>query len=351
MQINTNPRRRNIEPVKGQSHHVPIRFILFLILTVVILSGGLIAYHQYKITYTSMPVPEIKAGISGGCMDVYHNKATSGTVVQVANCDGRPSQDWSIKHNTVIHNKSCLTAPGNPVENDAKIVMEPCDGQVNQTWLTSYLDSFENPSSGQCLDIPHGEIGGQLIAGPCNDLTGSNETWLASIWSKTNTAAATVNCDFSAEGEQIGCDAAKQWVKWNSSGVDHESLLNTYSDGNRYEEWCADFVSYVYREAGYPLTGGERDNWDEYVAGDVQYDANFTYNQAGSSTPQPGDVAYFNYPGGHVEIVLLGGTKPIFVYGDSGTTDKSTGNGEMEENDITQDNSLGQVVYYLSPSR
>ena len=76
----------------------------------------------------------------------------------------------------------------------------------------------------------------------------------------------------------------------------------------------------------------------------------FSYHNASSYTPRPGDVAYFDYSGGHVEIVVSGGPTPTFVYGDSANIDSSTGNGEMEANTIISDGSMGQVLYYLSPN-
>jgi len=66
--------------------------------------------------------------------------------------------------------------------------------------------------------------------------------------------------------------------------------------------------------------------------------------------PLAGDVAYFNYGGGHVEIVVSGGQTPTFVYGDSGVTDPTTGNGQMTTNTITQKANEGQLIYYLSPN-
>jgi len=77
----------------------------------------------------------------------------------------------------------------------------------------------------------------------------------------------------------------------------------------------------------------------------------FTQHYANTGyIPKTGDVAYFNYNGGHVEIVVSGGSKPTFVYGNSATIDPTTGNGEMEANTETSDGSLGQLVYYLSPN-
>jgi hypothetical protein len=187
------------------------------------------------------------------------------------------------------------------------------------------------------------------VLASCKYLTEPSETWVAATWHAHDAQGAVVTCMTGSEGDRVACQAAKQWVIWQAGAVQHTTLLNEYSDGNGYEEWCADFVSYVYKAAGYPFDQGERQGWDEYVADAVQYE-NFTYHPAGSYIPQPGDVAYFNYPGGHVEIVVIGGVNPLFIYGDSGTTDPSTRNGDMAENSITNDPAEGQVLYYLSPN-
>jgi hypothetical protein len=171
---------------------------------------------------------------------------------------------------------------------------------------------------------------------------------MPATYSSQSTSGAFLGCRGS-QGDKIACVAAQQWILWQSGTVSHNTLLNTYSDGNSYEEWCADFVSYVYKQAGYPFENGERDGWDEYYAPYIE-NQGFTYHSAYDYTPKAGDVAFFDYNGGHVEIVAVGGSKPIFIYGDSGTTDKTTGNGDMADNTITNDGTAGQLIYYLSPN-
>ena len=173
----------------------------------------------------------------------------------------------------------------------------------------------------------------------CSYLSQPYEVWTSDI---------SPSCNNLSQGDKVACTAVQEWTRWQSGTPSHETLLNTYTDGAPYEEWCADFVSYIYKEAGYPFTGGETNGWDENIASNIQYQG-FTLHQSPGYTPQPGDVAYFDYSGGHVEIVVSGGSKPTFVYGNSATIDPTTGNGEMEANTITSKGSEGQVVYYLSP--
>ena len=116
------------------------------------------------------------------------------------------------------------------------------------------------------------------------------------------------------------------------------------------EEWCADFVSYIYNISGSPFINGNNAPWDENDANQLS-DMGFSYHDLNSGyLPSPGDVAFFNYPGGHAEIVISGGKHPTFIYGDSRNIDPATGNGQMESNTTTSVDGLGQLAYYLFPN-
>jgi cell wall-associated NlpC family hydrolase len=147
----------------------------------------------------------------------------------------------------------------------------------------------------------------------------------------------------------VACYAEKEWTTWQSGGISHDTLLNSYTNGSPDEEWCADFVSYVYKEAGYPFTQGSSNGWDENNANYIQYMGFAMHSASSGYVPKPGDIAFFNYNAGHVEIVVSGGSHPTFIYGDSATIDPTTGNGQMKANTILSD-SDGQIVYYLSPN-
>ena len=71
------------------------------------------------------------------------------------------------------------------------------------------------------------------------------------------------------------------------------------------EAWCADFVSWVYREAGHPFSGGVDGGWRlPGVAGMHGWlVANGIWHErGGGDTPQPGDVIVFR-DDDHVGIV------------------------------------------------
>jgi len=320
------------------------RRLLFYMLSIISI------FLIYKITTfnISSGIPEITSGIDGYCLDAHGDSSAPNAIIDSWQCNGTDAQNWVASNNTLVHDKkSCLSILDNGSALGDKIVSNPCSGKPGQIWVAA-ADGYENPTSADCLEILNSQVNTQLILGSCTHLTQPYAAWMTSIYNKTSSGGAFLGCR-GTEGQKVACEAAKQWALWNSDSISHSSLLNTYSDGNSYEEWCADFVSYVYKQAGYPFLYGERDNWDEYYAPNIQ-NQGFIYHSAIGYIPKAGDVAYFDYNGGHVEIVAVGGSKPIFIYGDSGTTDKSTGNGDMAENTITNDGYAGQVIYYLSPT-
>jgi hypothetical protein len=79
--------------------------------------------------------------------------------------------------------------------------------------------------------------------------------------------------------------------------------IGTFTDGNA-EAWCADFVSYVLRLAGRPLTGGLSGGWRIAAAAGVRdwFAARHRYVPRALASPEPGDVVYFRH--GHVGIVV-----------------------------------------------
>lgn len=298
--------------------------------------------------HSDAAIAELKSGISGYCIDAYKNSTAPNTVVDNWTCNGTEAQEWEASQGTITHDSTyCLSVAGDSKTQGAKIVSNACDSAPGQVWFAE-KDGFLNPNSGLCLSAPAGTSSTQLTLNSCANLGHPDETWLSAA-SRPGVSIPENTCKNQVGGQKVACIAEQQWSDWQNYPSSHPTLLNNYSDGNGYEEWCADFVSYVYMAAGQPFTGGERAGWDEYNANNIQYQG-FTKHWAGSYTPKTGDVAFFDYPGGHVELVAGGGKTPTFIYGDSATVDPVTGNGDMATNTMTSDSSLGQVVYYLSPN-
>jgi hypothetical protein len=323
-----------------------VRQVILIGIAIIVLFG-IVNVYKLASNQSTSTIPEVRSGILGYCLDDHHNGKAVNAIVDIWVCNGTAAQNWIVSSNAIKHGSSqCLDVQNNGTLQNDKVVLNTCNGSPGEGWNID-LGGYENPNSGLCLDALGNKTDTQLVISSCNDLTQAGEAWTAATWSDKNDSAAS--CVSGSKGEQVACYAEKQWAAWQTGSPSHQTLLDDYTDGNSYEEWCADFVSYVYKEAGYPFAGGERNSWDEYDANNIQ-NMGFTMYPASDYTPKPGDIAFFNYSGGHVEIVVTGGKNPTFIYGDSNTTDPSTGNGEMNEDSLTSDGSAGQVVYYLSPN-
>ena len=330
-------------PIRNQpkppKKHFGGKIVLGLVLLIVV---ALIATHL-RPGSADAAASEIHSGVAGYCLDVHKNGTAAGTTVDNYSCNSTPAQSWTTTYDKIQHgNNLCLSVQGNSKIAGSSVVLNPCSQDPGQVWLRDQ-NGFENPNSGMCLALPTGNDAEQVIIATC-----SLPSQMAEKWTPPDNQSSS-SCQQGTNGDKIACEAAKEWNTWQSEPTNHPALLSSYTDGAPYEEWCADFVSYVYREAGYPFTGGEANGWDESNANNVQ-NMGFTMHSPANYTPKPGDVAYFDYSGGHVEIVVSGGKTPTFVYGNSGTIDPTTGNGQMEANTKTSDGSLGSLVYYLSPN-
>lgn len=282
----------------------------------------------------------IKSGVAGYCLDDHDSGLAAGNQVDAWSCNGSDAQAWTVNYDSIRHaDKYCLSVAGNRKNSGANIVLNPCASAPGQVWLRD-KGGYINPNSGLCLRNSH-----LLTLTSCSKLANASETWTPENYDGKKVGLP--RCD-GTRGQKIACVAASEWVRWQNSNS-HEALLNTYTDGAPYEEWCADFVSYVYKQAGYPLTrayGG----WDENDANNLRKYPEFTLHQASSGyVPKAGDIAWFNYNGGHVEIVVSGGPHPTFIYGNSAEVDPTTGNGDMRTNTIVKNGPEGRLVYYLSP--
>lgn len=338
------PRSRPGNPVKPKEN--PLKDLLRKFFLAVIVAGmvwGGLSIASIGNAIADGSLPDIISAKAGYCIDDYKDATKAGSLVYSWQCNGGEAQDWSFKGG-IIEKQGlyCLAA------NAKQVVIDSCrKGSAAESWNRDGV-GLQNGASQLCLSLG-AKTDQPLVLAKCNTNEVS-QNWTPSVWSGQSIYdTSSPNCNQFNLGQRVACFAERQWLAWQTEPRLHGVLLSDYTDGNSNEEWCADFVSYVYREAGDPFSGGERNGWDEYNANNIEYQG-FNYHPAnGGYVPKPGDVAYFNYLGGHVEIVVSGGKHPTFIYGDSGTIDPQTGNGDMAKNQITAVAGEGQLEYYLSP--
>lgn len=155
-----------------------------------------------------------------------------------------------------------------------------------------------------------------------------------------STSTANPSCDTAGSGDivaiaqaelkkgvvevPIGCDAGNP-----SRKGDCGAEVNKYTDST-LEYWCADFVSWVYKQAGTPFTGGSSGGWRIPGVSGLRawFEKNGTYTPNGSSvTPKPGDV-YITAGESHTGIVeKVEGGKVYTISGNTSTENYSNGVG------------------------
>ncbi len=149
--------------------------------------------------------------------------------------------------------------------------------------------------------------------------------------SQTGCAGAAVNCN-SSDGQSVGsglrskvvCLAQAELATWKAGPPNGPAeYCKKYIDGldqkNWCEEWCADFVSWVFNQAGYPL---KQPNWRVPSVDGIRQigsgGGKFALKNNGY-TPQPGDIALHQNGSSHVNIVVaVNGTTVTMIGGDQG---------------------------------
>jgi len=148
--------------------------------------------------------------------------------------------------------------------------------------------------------------------------------------SQTGCASGPVNCDSGDAQNQTGvrakvvCLAQAELAIWkNGPPGGPAQYCKKYIDGlnqtNWCEEWCADFVSWIFNTAGYPL---KQPNWRIPSVDGIRQigsgDGKFAFKTTGY-TPQPGDIALHQNGSSHVNIVVaVNGETVTMIGGDQG---------------------------------
>ena len=149
----------------------------------------------------------------------------------------------------------------------------------------------------------------------------------------SSNSCGNVDCNTSSNSvlsqtrQNVVCIAERELATWESQPGYPWNGTNNYSTNGylKYsqgaaEQWCADFASWVYDQAGYPLD--PEPNWRVSYVPNIQAIAELNqsfhwHDSTSGYTPKPGDLA--DYGGGHVNIVIgVVGNNVTFIGGDQG---------------------------------
>ncbi len=155
--------------------------------------------------------------------------------------------------------------------------------------------------------------------------------------------------------QQVVCIAEQELALWQSGtlkpGTD---AYFKYSQG-RAEEWCADFASWVYNQAGYPFgpagspTNSWNISWVPYFLTPPQDSSKFTYHSLASGyTPQPGDLAI--HGNAHVNIVIAVSGRSLTLIGGDQSNGSYPINIVSEYSNISPGSDDPPITGYVSPN-
>nr|WP_194891745.1 ricin-type beta-trefoil lectin domain protein [Catenulispora pinisilvae] len=145
-----------------------------------------ISAYQPKCPYVpggSTPPPPTSVAIvgagSGRCATVPGGTQTGGTQVQLSDCTGGTSQQWTDTATGQLRvlGTSCLDANAQGTSPGTKAIIWSCNGQQNQQWTVHADGTITGDQSGLCLDATGAGTanGTPLELWTCNG--GSNQKW------------------------------------------------------------------------------------------------------------------------------------------------------------------------------
>lgn len=139
---------------------------------------------------------------------------------------------------------------------------------------------------------------------------------------------AAVDCNASAPAgnlsqvrKDVVCIAQQELARWESEELKPGNGYFKYSQ-SRQENWCADFASWVYNQARYPLREGGEGNVAavEGIQTIGEQGGKFKWHAVGTGyVPRPGDLAIHQIGQSHVNIVTaVNGNKITVIGGNQG---------------------------------
>lgn len=175
-------------------------------------------------------------------------------------------------------------------------------------------DDFERSAKDEA-NIPHRiEQAKKVLALYGKDAPTSGSATGDSTTVCDDSGTAAIDCQNIGDGnagnlsqvrQNIVCIMKAEYGLWKDGKIKRGTDFHKYSQG-RDENWCADFVSWVYKQAGHPVTGNSED-WNRPAV--VQLSAigqkqehGFAFHNPDGYTPKPGDIIIWD-TGEHTNMV------------------------------------------------
>ena len=116
---------------------------------------------------------------SARCLDVTGASQTSGTQVQIWDCNGQSNQQWTLTSagELRVYGNKCLDVYNQSAADGAQVQIYDCNGQNNQKWRLNSDGSITAVGANKCLDVPNYSTanGVKLQIWSCSG--GTNQRW------------------------------------------------------------------------------------------------------------------------------------------------------------------------------
>jgi len=160
-----------------------------------------------------------------------------------------------------------------------------------------------------------------------------------------------VNCNANATQnlsptrQSVVCIAQAELAKWTSGTLKPGDDYKIYSQGAA-ENWCADFATWVFNQAGYPLKDGSawRVSAVDTIKAIGEENQKFHWRAKSGYIPKPGDMAVHNdgKTNYHLNIVVgVSGNQVTLIGGNQGSNDL---NKSLVSRGSMQDDIIGYVT-------
>jgi hypothetical protein len=176
----------------------------------------------------------------------------------------------------------------------------------------------------------------------------------------TSSNADTSTGALSSIRQNVVCLTQAEYKLWESGKMKPGTTDFYKYSQKRDEDWCADFASWIYNQAGYPIDNTKEGNVPAVMSIKQIGEKNdkFVYHSANGYTPIPGDLAIHIYygkndqiTGHHVNIVMSVNKNKhsmIVIGGNQAGTSTANTSSKVSENVYSSFTSEG-VVGFVSP--
>jgi hypothetical protein len=131
-------------------------------------------------TASQQHIGPVRSGLAGKCVDDNGGSTTSGTKIQLWDCNGGAGQTWWWGNGQLRlggADGKCVDVTGQGTSNGTLVDLWDCNGGTNQQWTPQSDGTLKSVQSGRCLDVPNSSTtnGTQLEIWDCNG--GTNQKW------------------------------------------------------------------------------------------------------------------------------------------------------------------------------